>query len=379
MKRFILERKLLVFLLVLSISLSLSTPALASSTNLQILISPVGHGEYRLANMWSRSTNAQLAIQSQDIPELYQSGSQNFLLVNEHTLQAVQVKDLSNCSLQDVSFLNLPEEVFSSIKCDFEKNGYINGSVLIPATTSTNEPAYYTHTYRGNNYYMQVYTYVTELIRTPPEEILSGPDTSKKIDSAISLGLTVGGEIVDNLGQFTTAASVLKDMFVLLGLPTNTTITRSTSDLVELKIWYSKNEKYTYVNNSPSGDGNYIIGAVTGKGLIDELVFDMYFYNGGNAYEIYEFVLKNYNGLRFSPAIETVIKEQTKNPKKLQREIHKSMSAKGIGTKSQQALQLQHEQCKQQRKAKSREEKVAEEKRLFELKQQKKKEKHRGR
>ena len=84
-------------------------------------------------------------------------------------------------------------------------------------------------------------------------------------------------------------------------------------------------------------------------------------------YEIYEFVLKNYNGLRFSPAIETVIKEQTKNPKKLQREIHKSMSAKGIGTKSQQALQLQHEQCKQQRKAKSREEKVAEEKRLFEL------------
>lgn len=90
-------------------------------------------------------------------------------------------------------------------------------------------------------------------------------------------------------------------------------------------------------------------------------------------------VLKNYNGLRFSPAIETVIKEQTKNPKKLQREIHKSMSAKGIGTKSQQALQLQHEQCKQQRKAKSREEKVAEEKRLFELKQQKKKEKHRGR
>ena len=228
----------------LSISLSLSTPALASSTNLsseqlpsQIFISPVGHGEYRLANKWSRSTNAQLAIQSQDIPELYQSGSQNFLLVNEHTLQAVQVKDLSNYSLQDVTFLNLPEEVFSSIKCDFEKNGYINGSVLIPATTSTNEPAYYTHTYRGNNYYMQVYTYVTELIRTPPEEILSGPDTSKKIDSAISLGLTVGGEIVDNLGQFTTAASVLKDMFVLLGLPTNTTITRSTSDLVELKIY----------------------------------------------------------------------------------------------------------------------------------------------
>ena len=30
-------------------------------------------------------------------------------------------------------------------------------------------------------------------------------------------------------------------------------------------------------------------------------------------YKIYEFVLKNYNGLRISPAIETVIKEQTKH------------------------------------------------------------------
>ena len=41
------------------------------------------------------------------------------------------------------------------------------------------------------------------------------------------------------------------------------------------------------------------------------------------------------------------------------------MSAKGIGTKSQQALNLQREQYKKQRKIKSREEKLAEEKRLF--------------
>ena len=95
--------------------------------------------------------------------------------------------------------------------------------------------------------------------------------------------------------------------------------------------------------------------------------------------EIYEYVLKYYNSLRFSPAIETVVKEEVKNPKKRQKEIHKQMSAKGIGTKSQQDLNLQREQYKKQRKIKSREEKLAEEKRLFELKQQKKKEKHRGR
>ena len=96
-------------------------------------------------------------------------------------------------------------------------------------------------------------------------------------------------------------------------------------------------------------------------------------------YEIYEFVLKYYNVLKFSPSVKTLVKEQAKNPKKLRREIRKSLAAKGIGTKSQQALQLQREQCKQQSKAKNREEKLLEENRKFELEQQKKKQKHRGR
>lgn len=51
---------------------------------------------------------------------------------------------------------------------------------------------------------------------------------------------------------------------------------------------------------------------------------------------------------------------------------------KGIGTKSQQAIKLLQEQNKLERKVKSREQKEAEELRLFELKQQKKKEKHKG-
>lgn len=55
------------------------------------------------------------------------------------------------------------------------------------------------------------------------------------------------------------------------------------------------------------------------------------------------------------------------------------MTDTGIGTKSQQALKLQHEQFKTERKKKSREQKQAESQRLFELKQQKKKDKRRGR
>lgn len=96
-------------------------------------------------------------------------------------------------------------------------------------------------------------------------------------------------------------------------------------------------------------------------------------------YEIYDFVLKNYYRLRFSPAVATAVKEADRNPKRIRREVRRQVQTVGIGTKSQQALKLQQEQMKTQRKLISREKKEAKEQRQFELKQQKRKEKHRGR
>ena len=95
--------------------------------------------------------------------------------------------------------------------------------------------------------------------------------------------------------------------------------------------------------------------------------------------EVLELILDKYFGLEFSPAVAAAVKETGRNPKRVQREIRKSLEHTGIGTKSQQALKLQQEQNKQERKVKSRARKAAEAERLFELKQQKKKEKHRGR
>ena len=96
-------------------------------------------------------------------------------------------------------------------------------------------------------------------------------------------------------------------------------------------------------------------------------------------YEIYDFVLKNYYRLRFSPAVATAVKEADRNPKRIRREVRRQVQTVGIGTKSQQALKLQQEQLKTERRTVSREEREAEKQRRFELKQQKRKEKHRGR
>lgn len=96
-------------------------------------------------------------------------------------------------------------------------------------------------------------------------------------------------------------------------------------------------------------------------------------------YDVYEFIQKNYYDLQFSPVVKVHTKKSARNPKRRQREARRQMEDVGIGTKSQQALKLQQEQRKQECKVKSREQKLAETKRMFELKQQKKKEKHRGR
>lgn len=96
-------------------------------------------------------------------------------------------------------------------------------------------------------------------------------------------------------------------------------------------------------------------------------------------YEIYDFVLKNYYQLRFSPAVASEARRSAHNPKRAQREAHRQTESVGIGTKSQQALKLQQEQFKTERMTKSRERHEAEKERRFELKQQKKKKKHRGR
>lgn len=95
-------------------------------------------------------------------------------------------------------------------------------------------------------------------------------------------------------------------------------------------------------------------------------------------YEVLEYVLQHYYELDFSPAIQVASRRAADNPKRRARAARKQTEQTGIGTKSQQALQMQREQNKMERKEKRRENRFAEAERQYSLKQQKKKEKHRG-
>lgn len=102
--------------------------------------------------------------------------------------------------------------------------------------------------------------------------------------------------------------------------------------------------------------------------------------------ELYDFVLNHYLELKFSRPqknINLIIKR--KNPKRVSREIRKEMAKaqkSGVGvppvTRAQEALRVELEENKKQRKSISKIQKETEKQEKFALKQIKKKKKQRG-
>jgi hypothetical protein len=97
-------------------------------------------------------------------------------------------------------------------------------------------------------------------------------------------------------------------------------------------------------------------------------------------YEVKDFILENWYAFNFGPTVKAEVSQNARiNFKRMQRAIKKQVQTTEIGTKSQQALKLQQENTKVERKTRSREQKLEDKQRKFDLKQDKKKEKHRGR
>ena len=95
--------------------------------------------------------------------------------------------------------------------------------------------------------------------------------------------------------------------------------------------------------------------------------------------QLYEFILKNYNQIPFKKIqSETFSTQKKTNYKRLQREVKKQQKEIGVGTKAQNAIKLQHESAKVERRRKRKEIKESKRDKMYELKQMKKKEKHKG-
>jgi len=95
--------------------------------------------------------------------------------------------------------------------------------------------------------------------------------------------------------------------------------------------------------------------------------------------EVYDYFLRHFRHLEFSPALPGVIgRGESKNPKRRQREIQKQLGQSGVGTKAQQALKLQQERGRQAQKERKRVQREEAARLRYERRRQKQKEKHRG-
>lgn len=95
-------------------------------------------------------------------------------------------------------------------------------------------------------------------------------------------------------------------------------------------------------------------------------------------FEVYQYILDRWHTLAFSPALASPSPDERRiNPKRRQRMLREQASG-GVGTKAQQALQLQREQGKALRQSRAKQRREAEQERKYQLHQEKRKEKHRG-
>lgn len=98
--------------------------------------------------------------------------------------------------------------------------------------------------------------------------------------------------------------------------------------------------------------------------------------------EIHEFVLNHYHELKFGEAKEVSIQIQRMNPKRVQREVRREMAKMKETTPSstlaQDYMREEIEKKKKEKKSISSVEKQARKDEQFALKQEKRKEKHRG-
>lgn len=82
-------------------------------------------------------------------------------------------------------------------------------------------------------------------------------------------------------------------------------------------------------------------------------------------YEVYEFVLRHYDQLNFSPAVASDLKAVRANPKRMRGKRQRPCATPALEQNPSRQLQLQREQMKQERKEENRVKKEAEKQRRF--------------
>lgn len=103
------------------------------------------------------------------------------------------------------------------------------------------------------------------------------------------------------------------------------------------------------------------------------------FYCEPKDYEVYKFINNNYYSLKFSSEVYQELHLKKENPKRMNRRVSKEIRSSKLCSKSKELLKIQYESFKIVKKRTDKADKEQQDKIKFLKKQQKKKDKHKGR
>ncbi len=126
-------------------------------------------------------------------------------------------------------------------------------------------------------------------------------------------------------------------------------------------------------------DGRFYVGVFERKENSKLSVCKVVFGAEPKDTEVSEYILRRYNDLKFGKPLDVERKISADNPKRRLKNVKKQMKTAAIGTKSQQALSARREEIKKDKQQKNKLQREEEKRRMYALRKEKQKEKHRGR
>ncbi len=268
-----MKKKMISLLLVLALYMGLMVPTFAQNEN-EVRVVDLGHGEYAMANWFSRSSDTYHA-ESVDLGGgIYYIEDINQLLMkvgDDHFL-ATEQKALKISEAEQIDMLNVPEEVKETIRQDFELNGKVEGVLYGPdvANVMNTYPEERHYTYNG--YQMSQYIY-SKKDSSGYVDVARGVNAGKIAQATLNLAVTVAGVEFTKVGIAASGVSLLADFLQAFGYPS--VATGKGGDYVQINAAWTRYDKFTYVFDPGINDTR--LGAITERVILNQ-VFSCHYY-----------------------------------------------------------------------------------------------------
>lgn len=277
-----IKKRMISLLLVLALVVGICPAAFAGegTQENEVRVVDLGHGEYAVANWFSRSSDTHQAKSVDSDGEIYyiKDVDQLLMKVGDNHFLAAEQKVLKISEAEQIDMLNVPVEVKETILQDFELNGKVDGVLYGPnvATVVNADPQERHYTYNG--YQMSQYIYIySKNDSSSYVEVTSGVNAAKVAKLITNAIITGAGLASTKVGIAASGVSLFADFQEAFGYPS--TFTGKGNDYVQINMAWKRYDKFTYVFDPGINDTR--LGAITERVILNKVVSCHYYQDLG--------------------------------------------------------------------------------------------------